>query len=95
MLDVRRGRAAHELPARSSSSAASHRDAAAMAAPLSEENKLAQDLLLQMKDYTPTVRRLAASPSHPQPLLLRIQPLLPPKRSQPRCPSLHNRYRTR
>ena len=40
---------------------------AAMAAPLSEENKLAQDLLLQMKDYTPTVRRLAASPSHPQP----------------------------
>ena len=38
-----------------------------MAAPLSEENKLAQDLLLQMKDYTPTVRRLAASPSHPQP----------------------------
>ena len=40
---------------------------AAMAAPLSEENKLAQDLLLQMKDYTPTVRCLAASPSHPQP----------------------------
>lgn len=38
-----------------------------MAAPLSDENKLAQDLLLQMKDYTPTVRCLAASPSHPQP----------------------------
>ena len=40
---------------------------AAMAAPLSDDNKLAQDLLLQMKDYTPTVRCLAASPSHPQP----------------------------
>ena len=38
-----------------------------MAAPLSDENKLAQDLLLQMKDYPPTVRGLAASPSHPQP----------------------------
>ena len=67
---------------------------------LSDENKLAQDLLLQMKDYTPTVRLPCCksfAPHNPAapPLPKSPAPVAVKVRLSPRCPAPHNRYRTR
>jgi hypothetical protein len=66
---------------------------------LSDENKLAQDLLLQMKDYTPTVRLPCCESFPPHspaaPLLPKSPASVAVRVRLTGCPTPRNRYRTR